>query len=172
MTEQQTLCTQRPGYLWGYVWGYQWAHVWGYQWAPPPQAPPPLPGPRPSACLLPGNQVNRPALLGPFLTTFPPTESRPESIRRPAGSVSLTDLSPASVLQQTDRRPQLVPARQHGKQRWGLRTQMRVPCVQGFMGYSVEAGEVGERERDLQMGVWPPKCASMWGPVQGVERDR
>lgn len=86
--------------------------------------------------------------------------------------MSLTDLSPASALQQTDRRPQLVPARQHGKQRWGLRMQMRVPCVQGFTGYSVEAGEVGERERDLQMGVWPPKCASMRGPVQGVERDR
>lgn len=86
--------------------------------------------------------------------------------------MSLTDLSPALVLQQTDRRPQLVPARQHGKQRWGLRMQMRVPCVQGFMGCSVEAGEVGERERDLQMEVWPPKCASMQGPVQEMERDR
>lgn len=35
--------------------------------------------------------------------------------------------------------------------------QMRVPCVQGLVGYSVEAGEVGERERDLQMGVCPPQ---------------
>ena len=68
--------------------------------------------------------------------------------------MSLTDLS---RLLSCSRQPQLVPGRQHGKQRWGLRMQRRVPCVQGLAGYRVEAGEVGERERDLQMGVWPPQ---------------
>ena len=69
----------------------------------------PLFGPRPRTCLLLGNQVNRPALLGMFLTTLPPWEQT-RKYKEARGCGSLTDPRPFPVFHPAaDGQPQAAP---------------------------------------------------------------